>query len=137
MENNKKRLLKHLPFSNLEPGDVIWRGGRGHGGEFSISHGKTYYEGGGNSDCGLQGFNNHEEDILAEIWENPEWFESADLKHIDFVAKNDSITLRFKPIDKDEAEEFMKGLIHILPEIEKEGWVWSKFKGITTAIKNI
>jgi hypothetical protein len=132
----KKRLLKHLPFSNLEPGDVIYRGGRGTGGEFTISGGKTYYAGGGSSDNGIQGFNNSEEDILEKVWEDSEWFEDADLKHIDFIAKNDSITLRFKSIDIDDAEDLARGIMHILPEIENGNWAWNKFKGITTEMKN-
>lgn len=136
MENNKRRLLKHLPFDNLEPGDVIWRGGRGHGGEFSVSRGHTFYESGSSSGNGIYGFNKSAEEILLKIWDDPDWFEDANLTHIDVVAKTDSITLRFKPIDIEEAEEFMRGLIHILPEIEKAGFVWSKFKGITTTIKN-
>ena len=136
MENNNRRLLKDLPFENLEKGDVISRGNKGFGGEFSISGGQTFYEGGGSSDRGLQGFNDKEEDILREIWDNEEWFADADLKHIDLIPATKSITLRFEPIDIEEAEILAKGIIKILPHLQDGSYAWNKFKNITTQIKN-
>lgn len=134
---NKKRLLKDLPFGNLEKGDVIYKGSRGFGGSYSITNGNLYYESGGASDRGLQGFNHAEEAILDTVWDNPEWFEVADLKHIDFIQKKGQIILRFEPIDKGDQEDLVKGLIHILPKLgEEKGWTWNKFKDITTSMKN-
>jgi len=135
MENNKRRLLKDLPFGHLKIGDVIWKGGRGHGGQYSISNFNTYYETGGDSSNGIKCFEKNEEEILNTIWDNEEWFEDADINHIDFICKKDEIVLKFKPIDKEEIEVLVKGIIHILPELEKGSYTWNKFKNITTKIK--
>ena len=137
MKNNKRRLLKDLPFEGLKKGVVLWKGGRGHGGEYSISRGETYYSGGGSSSNGILTFERPVEEIINLVWDNSEWFEDADLKEVEVIASTTSITLRFKSIDKDEAEELAKGIIHIFPHIEETGWVWSKFKDIVLRITNI
>ena len=134
--NNKRRLLKDLPFDNLTAGIVIWRGGRGHGKDFSVSLGETYYSEGGSSSRGITVFEDSSEEILKEIWDNKEWFEDADIDHIDFVPVDDGILLRFKSIDKDDRETLIKGLMHILPELEKGSYTWNQFVGIETSIKN-
>lgn len=130
--NYKKRLLKDLPFGGLKNGTVLYKVNSG----YQISHGETFYSTGGSSDNGVMVLDQKEESIVDMIWDNPDWFVDAELKHVDFVPKNDSITIRFDSMDIDDVIDFTKGLIHILPEMEKEGWVWSKFKNITTSIKN-
>jgi accessory colonization factor AcfC len=136
MENNKRRLLKDLPFGELKKGRVLYKGGRGHGGNYSISRGNTYYSTGGSSDNGITVFDKSEESILDTIWDNEEWFEDAVLKHIDFIPSSTSITLKFDPIDIDEVEDLTKGIIHILDHLKEGGYVWNKFTDITTQIKN-
>lgn len=133
----KKRLLKDLPFENdILAGTVICKGSRGTGTKYTVTRGSTYYGGGGSSSNGLLTFTEPEEDIIDAIWDKKNWFEPAELKHIDFVPKSDSITLRFKNIDREDAENLMKGLIHILPQMSEKGYAWSEFSDITTAIKN-
>jgi hypothetical protein len=132
MKNNKRRLLKDLPFDNLKKGDVLYRVNGG----FQQSRGETYYEGGSSSSNGEIGYEGSSEEILKTIWENADWFEDADLTHIDFVSNDEGILLRFSPIDQDDKEDLIKGLIHILPELEKGSFTWNKFKEITTGIKN-
>ena len=133
---NKKRLLKDLPFSDLTVGTVIWKGGRGHGGEFSVSNGKTYYKCGGSSDNGIRVFEQNEEDILDTIWEDKKWFEEANIKHIDILPKTNSIILRFDSIDLEDAEDLAKGIINILPHLKDDSYTWNKFSDITTQIVN-
>lgn len=129
-------MLKDLPFGNLKAGAVIYKGGRGHGGQFSISRGNTYYQEGGSSHDGLIAFDDTEESILSAIWENEEWFEDATLSHIDVIPSTTCITLRFKAIDKEEAETLAKGIIHILPHLQDDSYTWNEFKDFTTAIRN-
>jgi hypothetical protein len=136
MKNNKRRLIKDLPFDGLDKGTVIWRGGRGHGGKYSISRGKTYYDGGGDSDNGITVFDDSVEEIIDLVWDNADWFEDAGLKHIDLVPVKNGLLLRFEPIDRDELEEFAKGLIHILPNLKEGSYSWNKFDDITARIKN-
>lgn len=136
MKNDKRRLLKDLPFSNLKKGDVLYRASRGQSGDFTVSNGNTYYDSGSGSSNGVKTFNELEEKILNKIWDDTEWFKDAELKHIDFIPKNSSITLRFDSIDLEEVEELTKGLIHILPHLTDKGYVWNKFSDITTSIKN-
>ena len=141
MENNKRRLLKDLPFEGATKNTVIFKGGRGHGGNYSVSRGETYYQTGGSSDRGLTCFTETEESILDVIWDNSEWFENADLNHIDFIPVEEGILLRFKNIDRDEKEDLIKGLIFILPFLQEgktknSGYIWNKFKNITTGISN-
>lgn len=136
MNNNKRRLLKDLPFDHCIKGTVIYKASRGHGGNYSISNKTTFYETGGSSSNGLWAFEKNQEEIIDLIWDNEKWFEDADLKHIDFITTPTSVTLRFSSIDIEEAEELTKGLIHILPKLAEKGWVWSKFDNITTSIKN-
>ena len=136
MENNKRRLLKDLPFERCTKGTVLYKGGRGTGGKYTISSKETYYEGGTRSGNGLWGFDKQSEEILDLIWDNPDWFADADLKHIDFVYTTDSVTLRFAPIDAEDAHDLMRGLIHVLPQLAEGKWVWNKFKDITTGVKN-
>ena len=137
MKNNKRRLLKELPFENLKKGVVIWRGSRGQGGNYSISNASTYYEQGGSSSNGIEVFTDTEENILDLIWDNEEWFEDADLKHINLVPVTEGVLLRFKSIDRAEKEELMKGLRHILPHLMDGNYVWNKFKDITSSISNV
>ena len=128
----KKRLLKDLPFGNLEKGAVLYKVNSG----YQISRGETFYSTGGSSDNGINVLDEAEKNIVDEIWENEKWFEDAVLKELVFIPKTDSITLRFDPMDIDDVIDLTKGLIHILPELGKEGWTWSKFKNLTTIIKN-
>ena len=128
----RKRLLKDLPFANLKTGDVI----RNEGGRYLIHHGESFYEGGGSSDKGIENFGESEDQLLDKIWDDCEWFEDAELKHIELVPKTGSITLRFDPIDIEDAETLAKGIIHILPELTKGNHTWNKFKDITTAMRN-
>lgn len=136
MKNNKRRLLKDLPFDGCKKDTVIYQAGWGHGGRYSISHKETYYSTGGSSSNGLTAFEKNEEEIIDLIWDNPEWFADADLKHIDFVYTTNSITLRFDSIDIEDAKELTRGIIHILPHLKEKGWAWDKFGEITTEIKN-
>lgn len=137
MKNNKRRLLKDLPFENLSKGTVIWKGGRGHSGTYSISRFATYYSQGGSSSNGILTFDESAEEIIDLVWDKEEWFEDANLEHIDFVLSNKSLTLRFDTMDAEEVEELCKGLIHILGHLEDGSYTWNKFSGITTSIKNI
>ncbi len=136
MENNKRRLLKDLPFDGCGKGVIIWKGGRGHGGKYSISNKETYYSTGGSSSNGLTLFDKNEEEIIDLIWDNKDWFVDADLKHIDFIFTTTSVMLKFDSIDIEDSKDLTRGLIHILPELKKKGWTWERFGDITTAIKN-
>ncbi len=136
MNINKRRLVKDLPFDGLSVGTVLWKGGRGHGGNYSVSNIPTFYESGGSSDNGIHVFDKSVEDILDVIWDNEEWFEDADLTHIEIVPATDSITLRFKPIDKEEAVELAKGIQHVLKHLQDGSYVWNKFKDMTTSFRS-
>ena len=136
MEELKRRLLKDLPFGNLKVNTVIYKANRGHGGNYSISHGETYYKEGGSSSNGITTFDDSEEAILNAIWDNPEWFEDAVLEHIDFIPSNTSITLKFKAMDIEDVETLTKGLIHILDHLKDDNYTWNDFKAFTTSIRN-
>ena len=136
MTHNKRRLLKDLPFEGLTRGTVVWCGGRGHGGKYSVSRGHTFYVGGTGSDRGIVTFEPPVEEIISLVWDDPLWFEDATLKHVEVIPKTEGIILRFQSIDIEDAEEFAQGLIHILPEMGKGSWVWNKFIDITTEMKN-
>lgn len=132
MQTNKRRLLKDLPFANLKKGVVI----NFINNSYSIHNGDTFYIGGGSSSNGISMFEKSEEDILDTIWNNSEWFEDAVLTHIDFIPRNNSITLKFDSIDIEEAEALTKGIIHILDHLQDGNFTWSGFKNITTSIRN-
>ena len=91
MEKYKKRLLKDLPFGNLNKGAVLYKVNS----SYQMSRGETFYTAGGSSNNGINVLDNAEKSIVDEIWENPKWFENAELKHIDFIPKPTSITLNF------------------------------------------
>lgn len=132
MKNYKRRLKKDLPFGNLDKGIVLYSVNSG----YQISGGETFYSTGGSSDNGTQVLDEKEKEIVDMIWDNEEWFEDSTLKHLDFIPKRDSIEIRFESMDIDDVIDFTKGLIHILPQMGNKGWTWSKFKNLTTQIKN-
>ncbi|NIA30721.1 MAG: hypothetical protein GWP06_12515, partial [Actinobacteria bacterium] len=113
MENNKKRLLKDLPFGNLNKDIVLHKAND----SYQVNGGETYYSSGGNSNNGCEVCNEKEKEIIDMIWDNSDWFEIADLKHIDIIPKTTEIIIRFEPIDIEDVESFAKGIIHILPEL--------------------
>jgi hypothetical protein len=127
----KKRLLKDLPFGNLNKDTVLYR----VNGSYQLNNGKTYYET-GHSDNGCFVCNSNEKGIIDLIWDNPDWFEDASLSHIDLIPTTTSLTLRFKPIDIEDAEYLAMGIVHILEHLQEGNYVWNKFKNITTKITN-
>lgn len=131
-----KRLLKDLPFENIKKGTVI-RDDR-LGSKYTISHGNTYYEGGGSSSNGDECFGDSESEIIKVIWNNPEWFEEAELKTVKVKAKNDSIILTFKEgtICIEDSETLAHAVCKLLRDhlgdgkVKNGGWVWNKFEKV-------
>ena len=128
----KKRLLKDLPFGNLTKGDVLYQVNS----SYQISGGQCYYSTGGSSSNGTQVLDKNEKEIIDTIWDNDNWFEEATLKHLDFIPKKDSITIRFDSMDIEDVESLVKGIIHILPKLDEKNYTWNKFINLTTQIKN-
>ncbi len=127
----KRRSLKDLPFGGLKIGDVLYKGGRGTRGNYTVSGKTSFYENGGSSSGGLKVFEDSEENILDMIWDNSEWFEVADVKHMDVVATTTNITLKFKPIDIEDSETIAKGIIHVMKHLEEKSYSWNEFCGFT------
>jgi hypothetical protein len=128
----KKRLLKDLPFENLVAGTVLYR----VNGSYQIDSFKRYYESGGSSSGPTNVMDKSEKEVIDVIWDNEDWFESAELKHVDIVLSMDSVTLRFKTMSADDVESFAKGIQRILPHLADDSYTWNKFSNITTKIKN-
>lgn len=135
----KKRLLKDLPFENIKAGTVIFYGshGHGHGSTYCINRGEALYESGGSSSNGCSSFNETEVSILDAIWNNPEWFIEAKLKHIDIIARTNEIILRFDSLDMDDAQMLARGIQHwiMISNKEDDNHAWSEFRGFTTKLK--
>jgi hypothetical protein len=129
---NKKRLLKDLPFGELTKGDVL----RKCNGGYVVEAFDTFYTSGGSSSGGVKTLDGSEINILDIIWENPEWFEDAELKHIEFKMNFNSITLKFEPLSAEDVQDLTRGIIHILPRLRDGPYVWGKFNGLTTSISN-
>jgi hypothetical protein len=133
--SNYKRLMKDLPF--LSAGSVV----NNFNSSYSVNGGRMYYGGSSSgSDKGNQSFTEPEMDIIALCWDNIEWFEDADLKHITIIPTKTSITLKFKPIDEEDAHSLAMGIQHILPLLSGEhdsgNHTWNKFTDITTEFSN-
>ena len=135
MKNNKRRLLKDLPFDNLKVGTVVWKGSRGHGGSYSVSRGETFYESGGSSSNGIKTFGAVAEKLLDIIWDNGEWFEDADINHITIEINSNNLVLSFDHIDIEDATSLAKGIAHILPHLGDGSYTWKKFSNITARLK--
>lgn len=141
METNKRRLLKDLPVGNLKIGDVIVKGGRGHGGRYSITNLNTFYDTGGSSSNGLKVFDEAEESIIDLIWNNDEWVEDANLDTLVLVPSTNRITIHFKSIDAEDAEALAKGIIHILEHLgdgkhANGGYIWNKFSNVVAGMQS-
>jgi len=133
---NKRRLLKDMPFDNLSKGTVVSTGLGGLYGKYHIEQGNTYYKSGSSSSRGVTTFDKKVEEIIDLVWDNEEWFEDADLEEIKVIPSNTKIILEFKPIDIEEAENLAKGIMHILPHLGDDSYVWGKFKDVKTIISN-
>jgi hypothetical protein len=128
----KKRLLKDLPFGQLDKGSVLYQVNN----SYQISRGETFYSSGGSSDNGAIVLDEKEKSIIDEIWENPDWFEDAILKEIVFVPKVSSIMLAFEPMDIEDVIDLTKGIIKILPHLSDGNYVWKQFSEVNTRIAN-
>lgn len=131
----KKRLLKDLPFADLNAGTVIYRVNSG----YQISHGETFYTSGGSSHNGVTILDKKEKEIIDEIFDNPDWFVEAKLEELKIVPKRESITLKFSPMDIDDVIDLAKGIKHIFPHLKdvKDGsYVWNKYGNETIHIDN-
>lgn len=136
MKDNKRRLLKDLPFENLKAGVVIWKGSRGGNFKYSVTRPTTFYKEGGESSGGVVSFDApNAEVILDTIWDNEEWFEDADITHIDIkIISNHEISLQFGSMDYEDVEYLAKGIQHQLQiNMPKDKYVWNKFE-VTTRI---
>lgn len=128
----KKRLLKDLPFEKLVVGTVLYR----VNGSYQIDSFNTYYDMGGSSSGPTTVMDKAEKEIIDVIWDNEDWFEAADLKHIDIVLARNSLTLRFKTMSAEDVESFTKGIQRILPHLADGSYTWNKFSDVTTKITN-
>ena len=132
MTNNERRLLKDLPFDGLKRGDVL----KQTNGGYCLTGFSTYYSTGGSSSSGTKCSDGVSTDILDTIWENTEWFEPAELKHIDIVLGKSQIALRFEPISAEKAETLARGIQHIIKHLDDGSCIWNGMGGVTTQIKN-
>lgn len=129
----EKRLLKDLPFEDLKKGTVLIK----RNGSYEIPTFETYYDTGGSSSGGTYVFeNSSEQEIIDTIWDNPEWFEEATLKHIDIVLGREEIKLRFAPLSTEKATALAKGIQRILTHLNDGSYTWNGMGDVTTKIKN-
>jgi hypothetical protein len=128
----KKRLLKDLPFDNLKKGDVLCR----VNGSYQIELGETFYSSGRSSHNGVIVLDSLSQEIVDMIWDNNNWFEDAVLNHITVIPKASEVILKFDSICLDDSICLAKGIIHILPHLTDNSFVWNKFKDITTSISH-
>ena len=138
MKNNKRRLLKDLPFENLVTGTVVWKGSRGVNANYTVTRPTTFYAEGGESSGGITSFDApNAEVILDTIWDNPDWFEDADINHIDIkIISNKELSLRFEAMDYEDVEELAKGILHqLVINMPKDKYVWNKFN-VTARVRS-
>lgn len=125
---NKKRLLKDLPFENLKAGEVM----EIINGKISINHGKTFYKGGGDSDNGISQFNGASEEIIRTVWDNPAWFENVELPEIEIKVERNTIIFDFKPLSMEDAQELAMGIRKCINDKFAEankGYTYERFNG--------
>lgn len=126
----KKRLLKDLPF--LDKDKVVVK----HQ-DFRVNGGQTFYDGGGSSSNATTGFSESETAILVLIWDNKEWFQDAELRHITVIPSTTNVIIKFDPIDIEDAESLASGIIHLLKTNLQDGsWVWSEFDIESSELRN-
>lgn len=128
----KKRLLKDLPFGNLEEGTVLYKVNAG----YQVSQGETFYSTGGSSDNGIIQLSKVEKEIIDKIFDDSEWFEEATLKKVYLIPRRNSITLRFKSMDLDDAVAIAKGLKHIFPMLKDGSYIWNEFGDADIELSN-
>ena len=127
----KKRLLKDLPFGNLNKRAVLTKDNGG----YYIERGETIYKGGGSSHNGWNTLDDKECEIVNVIWDNEEWFVDATIKHIDIKATTNKIIIEFDAVDLGQAQLFAKGLKHTFLHFgEEENYAWNIFKGFTSTL---
>lgn len=131
----KKRILKDLPFRDVKKGDVIGFINN----RYRIDHGDMIYDGGSTAHIGITEFDLTEHAILDKIWNDSEWFEEAKINHVNVVASKDHLTLWFDSLDLADAQEFARGVIHLMRnyfEKSSENRVEKKFRGFLIQLKN-
>jgi len=127
----KKRLLKDLPFGELNKGAVITKGNGG----YYIDFGDTYYEYGGVSSNRWEVFGKKECEIINTIWHNSEWFEDATLNHIDIQVHSNKIIFEFNHLDMGQSQLFARGVVHCLNKYYGKGsYSWNIFNNFTMTI---
>jgi len=127
----KKRLLKDLPFGELNKGTVLTKGNGG----YYVDRGQTIYKEGGSSDNGWSVLDDKECAIIDMVWENETWFAESTIKHIDIKATTTKILIEFEPVDLGQAQLFAKGIQHsFLHYGEEKNYSWNIFKGFTTRV---
>lgn len=119
----KKRLLKDLPFADLNTGTVLYRVNS----SYQISRGETFYETGGSSDNGIIVLDKKEKEIVDEIFDNTDWFANATLQDVRVVPKRDSITIKFLPMDLDDVTTIARGIKHIFPHLKDGSYAWGEY----------
>lgn len=128
----KKRLLKDLPLSAINKGTVLTRANGG----YHIDFGNTIYREGGESSNGWQVLAENESAIVDMIWES-DWFEDANVKHLDCEVKKAQIIISFPSLDMADAQLLAKViqacLIHNFGT-EPQTMARHKFKGFTVSI---
>ncbi len=126
----KKRLLKDLPFGNLNKGTVLTK----RNGGYYLECGETLYKSGGSSHNGWLTLDDKECEIVNMIWDNEEWFIEATIKHIEIKATTTKIIIEFDPVDLGQAQLFAKGLQHTFLHYGEEKGSWNVFKDFTSSL---
>lgn len=117
-----------MPFGELKKDTVLSKG----------DSGGSFFVGGGSSSHTKPNFYGLEADIIANLWDNDDWFVDAELKHIDIIIESNKIIIEFDPIDLGDAQTFAKGIKSCLNKfygIEEHNYIWKKFKGFTIRFK--
>lgn len=128
----KKRLLKDLPFADLNAGTVLYKVNS----DYQISRGETFYGTGGSSDNGIIVLDKNEKEIVDEIFDKADWFSDAVLEDVKIVPKNNSITISFLPMDIDDVIKLAKGIRHIFPHLKDGSYSWNEYGDEEIRISN-